>query len=48
MKAGRKQKITPDMVVQIRQMLKRYSTRQTAYRMGISQARVWWYSRDRP
>ena len=46
MKRGRKPKVTPEILEQIRRMLKRFSTRQIAYRLGLSQATVWRHSQD--
>lgn len=45
-KPGRKRKVTPEMVSLIRTRLQRYSTRQVAYQLGISQCTVWTYSKS--
>lgn len=44
-KRGRKFKVTPAVREQIKRMLTRHSTRQIAYRLGLSQYTVWRYSK---
>jgi DNA invertase Pin-like site-specific DNA recombinase len=45
-KPGRKRKVTPEISGQIKALLKRHSTRQVAYRLGLSQCTVWMYSKS--
>lgn len=45
-KPGRKPKVTAAIRAQIQIMLKRYSTRQVAYRLGLSQCTVWRHSKS--